>query len=176
MTITQIQHLLGYLGLYVGPVDGIWGDASRRAARIFQASHGLDPDGIPGVETQEALRTAVAQPEGAEFWDTVPNFAPAEFVCPCGCGLTTVDHGLVRVCQRLRDRFDAPFLISSGPRCRAHNAAVGGVSNSRHLSGRAVDFRIRGKAAAQVLPTARSQPEIRYAYAIDDSFVHMEMS
>lgn len=175
MTITQIQHLLAYLGFYQAAVDGIWGAQSQQAAREFQTQAGLDPDGIPGALTQNALRKAVGEGMQDDFWATVPSFTPAEFTCHCGCGYDAVDHTLVRVCQRLRNQFDAPFMVSSGPRCPAHNAKVGGVSGSKHLSGRAVDFSIRGKTAAQILPIAQSQPEIRYAYAIDESFVHMEM-
>lgn len=177
MTIQQIQHLLAYLGCYSGPVDGIWGERSRQGTAAFQKAAGLEADGIPGNRTQAALRKAVGEglPTVDAFWDSVPNFTPAEFVCSCGCGFHTVDYTLVRICQRLRDRLDAPFLISSGSRCPKHNAEVGGVPSSRHLTGRAVDFRIRGKTAAQVLPLAKSQPEIRYAYAIDDEYVHMEM-
>lgn len=176
MTITQIQHLLAFLGIYGGAADGVWGKESRRAARIFQASVGLDPDGIPGTATQEALRRAIAQPQREEFWDTVPNFTPSEFTCPCGCGRGDIDHTLVKVCQRIRDQFGLPFLVSSGLRCPSRNGEVGGVPNSKHLSGRAVDFCIRGKTAAQVLPVAQSQREIRYAYAIDKSYVHMELA
>ncbi|MDO5400845.1 MAG: D-Ala-D-Ala carboxypeptidase family metallohydrolase [Eubacteriales bacterium] len=175
MTIEQIQHLLAYLGRYTAPVDGAWGPQSRQAAVEFQKSAGLDPDGIPGKQTQAALRQAVAREDGEDFWDTVPNFAPSEFACPC-CGLNNVDHTLVRVCQRLRTHFDAPFQVSSGPRCPRHNAEVGGVPNSKHLTGRAVDFRIPGHPAAQLLPQAQAQPEIRYAYAIDNQFVHMELA
>jgi uncharacterized protein YcbK (DUF882 family) len=52
---------------------------------------------------------------------------------------------------------------------------VGGVSNSRHLEGKAMDFSIRGKTSAQVLAYVQKQPEIRYAYAIDGSYVHMDI-
>ena len=36
--------------------------------------------------------------------------------------------------QRLRDELAAPIIITSGHRCPSHNARVGGVSNSQHLS------------------------------------------
>lgn len=38
---------------------------------------------------------------------------------------------------------DNPLLISSGYRCKALNAAVGGVSTSAHVQGLAVDFTCR---------------------------------
>lgn len=41
----------------------------------------------------------------------------------------------------LRERFGAPIYINSGYRCPAVNRAVGGVDNSYHLQGRAVDIR-----------------------------------
>jgi uncharacterized protein YcbK (DUF882 family) len=65
-------------------------------------------------------------------------------------------------------------LVASGLRCEQHNANVGGVANSRHKTGRAMDFRIEGKTSAQVLAYVQQQPEIRYAYAIDSQYVHMD--
>jgi acyl dehydratase len=37
-----------------------------------------------------------------------------------------------------------------------------------------MDFRIEGKTSAQVLAYVQQQPEIRYAYAIDSQYVHMD--
>jgi uncharacterized protein YcbK (DUF882 family) len=65
--------------------------------------------------------------------------------------------------------------VSSGVRDSRHNAAVGGVSNSRHLKGKAMDFDVEGKTSDQVLTYVQKQPEIRYAYAIDGDYVHMDI-
>ena len=47
---------------------------------------------------------------------------------------------LVRKADALRAHLGVPIHVSSGVRCKSHNAAVGGVSNSRHLTGKAMDF------------------------------------
>lgn len=176
MTIRQIQHLLGYLGYYTSAVDGIWGENSARAARNFQADAKIGVDGIAGRETQAALRKAVGEGMSSEdhFWEGIRYFARSEFACRCGCGLDDVDPGLVKVCERVREDLGV-FEITSGCRCPAHNARVGGVANSRHLDGRAVDFSIRGKSAAQVLSHLKTIPGIAYCYAIDADHVHMDI-
>lgn len=191
MTIKQIQHLLAFLGYYQGGVDGIWGEGSAKACREFQKDFGgIGVDGIPGKDTQKALRHAVSfgipereddpkeekpQDEEVAFWASVPNFDPVEFECHCGCGLNNADHRLVLLCQKVRDHFNAPFIISSPCRCEANNRKAGGVWNSRHLFGRAVDFCIRGKSAAQILSYLKTLPEVAYCYAIDGSYVHMDI-
>ena len=38
-----------------------------------------------------------------------------------------------------------------------------------------MDFFIRGKTAAEVLTYVESLPEVRYAYDIDGTFVHMDV-
>lgn len=177
MTVKQIQHLLAYLGLYTLNVDGVWGRGSEESCRKFQQQKGLMTDGIPGAETQRALRQAVAEEAASQedSWAATPNFTRAEFACRCGCGEAQVDYRLVTICQQVRNHFDAPFDITSGCRCSSHNAAVKGVPNSRHLTGRAVDFSIRGRNASQVLAYVHTIPGIAYAYAIDQDHVHMDL-
>lgn len=46
----------------------------------------------------------------------------------------------VMVLQPLREHFGEPVRISSGYRCKALNEAVGGVSNSQHVTGQAADI------------------------------------
>lgn len=46
------------------------------------------------------------------------------------------------VLQPLRSHFGVPIVISSGYRCAALNAAVGGVPNSQHKFGEAADIHI----------------------------------
>lgn len=81
----------------------------------------------------------------------------------------------MRAADKVREHFGAPMPVSSGVRCASHNKEVGGVSNSRHLSGKAMDFSVRGFSAVSALPYVQSLPEIRYAYAIDSGWVHMDI-
>ena len=42
--------------------------------------------------------------------------------------------------EPIRERFAVPMIITSGYRCERVNKLVGGVDNSQHMKGKAVDF------------------------------------
>lgn len=112
-------------------------------------------------------------------WSKIKHFDREEFRCKCGgkhCDgyPAEPEPKLVKLCEQVREHFNAPFIISSGVRCVVHNANVGGVTNSRHKRGKAVDFRIRGKTAAEVLAYVKTLP-VRYCYDIDGTYVHMDV-
>lgn len=44
------------------------------------------------------------------------------------------------VLEPARERLGKPIVVNSGFRCPVHNAAVGGVANSQHMKGEAVDI------------------------------------
>ena len=50
---------------------------------------------------------------------------------------------VINVLQPLRDLWGQPIIISSGYRCNALNAAVGGSASSQHMLGEAVDIRTK---------------------------------
>lgn len=175
MTTKQKQCLLCYLGCYDGAIDGILGPKSVEAALTFQRAHGLAADGVFGEATEAKILAVIAGGTG-DWWEEIEFFHREEFACKCGrCGgyPAEMDKTVVRTADRVRKHFGSPAIVSSGLRCRAHNANVGGVTNSRHLSGKAVDFCVSGRSSGEVLAYVRQQPEIRYAYAIDGQFVHM---
>ena len=192
MDTRQIQALLVYLGYDPGEVDGLPGKNTRRAVLAFQAQEGLEQDGSPGPLTQVALLEAVArgrcrqaQASGAqtvpEWWADIRYFKRTDsgIACPCGrCGGFPVEptERLMRLADRVREAAGAPMCPSSTVRCQAHNDELSGsVPNSRHLSGKAMDFCIRGCGADRALALVRQQPEVRYAYAIDNRYVHMDV-
>ena len=192
MDTRQIQALLVYLGYDPGEVDGLPGKNTRRAVLAFQAQEGLEQDGSPGPLTQVALLEAVAcgrcrqaQASGAqtvpEWWADIRYFKRTDsgIACPCGrCGGFPVEptERLMRLADRVREAAGAPMRPSSTVRCQAHNDELSGsVPNSRHLSGKAMDFCIRGWGADRALALVRQQPEVRYAYAIDNRYVHMDV-
>ncbi|HKJ99833.1 MAG TPA: lytic murein transglycosylase [Desulfotignum sp.] len=51
-----LQELLKKKGYYSGEIDGLLGEASRAAIRIFQAEAGMPADGKPSLEILDALR------------------------------------------------------------------------------------------------------------------------
>ena len=195
MTVFQIQCLLAYLGYYTIAVDGIWGPGTEQATRDFQKAEGLEDDGIPGKLTQAALMDAVANGrfkqkeiqsetdnDGAEelWWNDIRYFTRDEFRCKCGgkyCNGFPAEpqEGMVRAIDNVREHFGKAFTPNSGVRCPTHNANVGGVSNSRHLYGKAVDFHVPGKTAAQVLAYLATLPGLGYCYDIDGTSVHMDI-
>lgn len=79
------------------------------------------------------------------------NFSDSEFACHCGCGGKAVDHGLVTLLELVREHFDAPVKVTSGFRCAAHNAAVGGAPRSKHVDGIAADIQVADTAPLEVV-------------------------
>lgn len=158
MTHKQIQHLLAYLGYDPGKIDGLYGANTRKAVKAFQVAEGLKADGDPGQETQAALLAAVAagrmytpgKVENAEtvtFWDEIRYFTREEFRCQCGgkyCNGFPAEpvEETVRMADEIRRRAGVPLKVNSGVRCKQHNADpnVGGVWNSLHLTGQAIDL------------------------------------
>lgn len=51
-----------------------------------------------------------------------------------------MDKTLLEMLDDVRDKFDKPIHITSGYRTPQHNEAVGGVKNSSHLKGLAIDL------------------------------------
>lgn len=163
-------------------IDGLAGWDTVNATKKLQKAVGLKADGIAGRLTRAKLDGVKAEDDTVNtgtFWDTIKYFTRAEFACKCRkyCNGFHVEpqEKLVRAADKVRAHFNAPAIVSSGLRCSRHNSSVGGVSNSRHLSGKAMDFCIKGKTADQVLAYVKTLPEIRYAYKIDNSFVHMDI-
>ena len=123
--------------------------------------------------------TQANEPE-VNWWEGIKHFTREEFECHCGgkyCNGYPAEPAkqLVQVADRVREHFGAPAIVSSGVRCKNHNAIVGGISGSRHLTGKAMDFCVTGKSAEQVLAYVKQQSEINFAYAIDSQYVHMDI-
>lgn len=190
MTVTQRQHLLAYLGYYLGIVDGEWGNGSRAACTTFQQERGITADGYGGPETDAALQYAVANDltkaeQGREdWWNEILYFTPSEIACKCGQHHTPYCDGYphrmqkrtMQIADRARKYFGKPITVVSGLRCRQHNADSGGVENSRHLYGEALDVQVWGENQQSVLAWFLSQPDVRYAYAIEGSSnVHFDI-
>lgn len=196
MTIKQRQHLLAYLGYYVGQVDGDWGTLSKTACTAFQKDRELTADGYGGPETDKALKHAVAndlfksEPVVDEdtnvptttgtFWDHIRYWSREEFRCRCGgkyCNGFPAEPNqtLVELVDDIRHKAGRPGIPSSGLRCKTWNALQGGVANSDHMEGKALDFSIEGMSGSQLLALAQADSRTRYAYIIDGGWVHVDV-
>jgi hypothetical protein len=94
-----------------------------------------------GSHSDNALRTFYNVKKYA------PSFKPQEFRCNCGhcCGYPSYMKLVeLKHIQRIRNHYNKPMTITSGLRCSHENSRVGGVPNSGHLKGYAVDFYIEG--------------------------------
>ena len=190
MTIKQRQNLLAYLGYYVGTVDGIWGTLSETACAAFQKDRELAADGCGNSETDKALKQAVAndlfksepveETETGGFWDNIRYWKREEFRCKCGgkyCNgfPAEPDRTLVELVDDLRHNAGRPGHASSGLRCKPWNSIQGGVADSRHMKGKALDFYIEGLSGSQLLARAQADKRTRYAYIIDGQWVHVDV-
>lgn len=110
----------------------------------FQKKAFADPkehDGRYGTKTDLALR---------HFYNVKKNckdFKAEEFRCKCGrcTGYPTQMRAKeLKHIQTIRTHYGKPMIITSALRCDYQNRSVGGVSNSAHKFGRAVDFYMVG--------------------------------
>lgn len=178
MNDRQKQLILAWFALLdTKAIDGIWGAESAAATKRLQALLGITPDGIFGDATQ--TRALQAMQEGWQtqtddsWWEDIRYFKREEFACKCGRYCDGYPHSiapaLVRIADRARKYFGQPIVVVSGLRCRQHNAAVGGVSDSQHMYGEAADIYVRNVAPETVLAWFQAQSDVRYAYRIEGS-------
>jgi hypothetical protein len=192
MTYTDAQHLLAFLNLYKGQCDGIWGPQSKASMSEFQTRFGgIEVNGLVTEESSKALRHAVAywydevevEPEAASgnFWDDIQYFTREEFRCKCGgkyCNGFPAEpkEQLVRIADQLRKNLGVPITIVSGLRCQQWNAICGGVENSQHMYGEAVDINAKGISQSRVEAELDAIGGVRYHYPISGSSnVHFDI-
>lgn len=71
-------------------------------------------------------------------------FTKSEIECHCGCGQAYIDQELLDMADKLREYIGHPMITHCTNRCTKHNRNVGGVSNSLHIGGHAMDFHCKG--------------------------------
>lgn len=201
MTMARLQMNLKYLGYYDGEIDGIKGEKTVNGIKQFQRDKGLTVDGIAGQNTIDCIRSiivgnqkklgvtvdGVAGPETVKAWSNYFNstwcsikyFKKSEFTCKCGCGLNNIQLSIVKIADKVRVHFGSPAIVTSGTRCSKHNAEVGGVRNSRHLEGKAIDFYVQGISGNELVEFTKTLVDrglLRYTYRIGNTdAVHIDI-
>lgn len=170
LTIKTRQKYLKELGFYSGAIDGIAGAKTKAAYKALQQKYfvrSVDIDGKYGKNTDILLRNAYNVAKHTE------HFSVDEFKCKCGNEYCTgypaiLDVELLKNLQKIRDKYGSTTILS-GLRCNKHNAAVGGVSSSRHKTGKAADIQCSKsktkEGRAEIMNYWKTLPHNRYTYA-----------
>ncbi|NPB07460.1 MAG: peptidase M15 [Aquificae bacterium] len=85
------------------------------------------------LEGREALQRFIEE-------KAIKYFKPEEFLCK-HCGRVKIESRIVEILEELRRSLKKPLIITSAYRCPVHNRRIGGVRNSAHTKGYAVDIR-----------------------------------
>lgn len=81
-------------------------------------------------------------------------FTKEELTCSCGCNELIVNHGFIKKIEDIREFLGFPFVVNSFYRCEKYNKQIGGVKNSYHLLGRAMDIKASGERAYRIIEVA----------------------
>lgn len=65
---------------------------------------------------------------------------------------------LIKVVENVSEK--SPVIVNSTLRSKKHNRRVGGARRSYHLSGNAVDFRVRPKTVAQIISLLKNDQRV----------------
>ena len=87
-----------------------------------------------------------------------------------------MQEAVVKIADAARLHFGRPAHVISGLRCERWNAHEGGVANSQHMYGEAIDLRIDGVSAESLRQFVSTQPGHRYSYCINSTNVHFDIN
>ena len=185
--ISDVQEVLKALVDRALKVDGLAGPKTVDATAKYQKLRGLPQTGIADAATLAMVQQDAPEPEEetaiggtGTFWDEIKYFTREELKCKCGgryCNGYPAEpqETLVRLAERAREHFGKPMHSTSCLRCKQHNANEGGVSNSRHMYGKAMDVYIDGVTGNDLYSWLKKQPEVRYTYKVNDRVVHFDI-
>ncbi|MFJ6892765.1 D-Ala-D-Ala carboxypeptidase family metallohydrolase [Streptomyces hokutonensis] len=142
-------------------IDGDFGPGTAAAVKRFQTAYGLTADASAGPNTQAKLN-ALEQSDGSTLhfnWSEFYNQTDGTFNGGKLSASQVKEN--VRRCmyklEALRKKLgDKPITVNSGFRSIAHNADIGGASDSMHLYGTAADLDVSGVATKTVYQKAET--------------------
>ncbi len=203
--VKAVQQQLVLIELLDGAVDGIPGPATISAFQKFKKLEYLENPDLLGPTTVKALLEAVEDhkipddthtlgtgqthavlPQVGTVFSSQPIYPNSNFTWGEATKyLTRVPSRVIEVqniiklarhLDKIRDLLgDRSITINSWFRPPAINRAVGGVSNSRHLHGDAVDFVVQGITAWQVYDRLNEWHGKHGGLGKARTFVHLDM-
>ena len=103
------------------------------------------------------------------------HFRVREFASKDGSDKVLIDDDLVTLLENIREAAGGKAVsINSGYRSPAHNAAVGGVSNSQHVKGTAADIVVEGTDPLTVGQIAEHFLNKKGGIGVYQTFTHVD--
>lgn len=177
--------------------DGLAGPKTTEALKRYQEARGLPQSGrvddatwdtlmeeSPSLPDREPVPEEDTTPEDSAavitFWPGIVYFKREEMRCKCGgkyCNGFPAEPQqlLMELADRARKHFGRPAHVVSGLRCHRWNQIQGGVANSQHQYGEAIDIWIEGVTSDVLYNWMKKQPEVRYCYRINSTNVHFDI-
>ena len=157
--------------------DGIWGPLTETA--VLEAVYTYD-DG-PAEAEADSTADAELDRQLAERFAGIRYIRPEEARCRCGgkycSGFPALpDREMLELADDLRRKTGRALIRSSFLRCPQHNANEGGVGNSKHMRGKALDFMLEGMSGQELYQLAKADPRTSYTYVIGNGpYVHVDV-
>lgn len=171
LSVKQRQEKLKFLGFYKGAIDGIEGVKTKRAYLDLQKwgfFRAKDKDSKYGNNTEKLLQNAYNVKKYTKNFDLKKD----KLYCRCKGKYCTgypaiLNVDLLKNLQSERDKWGST-TVTSGLRCKTWNSKQGGASASRHMVGKAVDFKNKHTLTLarrkEVINFWMTLPNARYSY------------
>lgn len=167
LSVKERQEKLKYLGFYKGAIDGVEGVKTKRAYKDLQDTYffrAKDKDGKYGTNTEKLLISAFNVKKYTKNFDLKKD----KLYCRCKGKYCSgypaiIQVDLLKNLQSIRNKYGST-TVTSMLRCKKWNKESGGTTNSRHLSGKAVDFK-----NLKSLTLAKRKLQINYWLTLPES-------
>ena len=97
-------------------------------------------------------------------------------LCPCGkCRPVKLNPNIYTLLELVRAKFNKPVNISSGYRCKNHNATIKNASpRSQHIKANAVDIYIKGVDPVVIYSFLTELFPCMFGFGLYSTFVHID--